>query len=95
MSAGGAAGPCTGHRAKLPAMSSQGGEASAETYRETCLLLAGVIERQQRAIDLQLLAARELSEAAKEQSRIISTLLVGDPSAALSLPLPQTGEDSR
>ena len=68
-------------------------EASAESYRETCLLLAGVIERQQRALDLQLLSARELSEAAKESSRIISTLLVGDPSAALSLPQPQKPED--
>ena len=74
-------------------MSSQEEGASAESYRETCLLLAGVIERQQRALDLQLLSARELSEAAKESSRIISTLLVGDPTAALSLPHAGIKED--
>ena len=58
----------------------------ASTHRDACLLLVGVIERQQRALDLQLLAARELSEAVKEASGIITTLLVGDPSAALALP---------
>ena len=67
-------------------MASEAGDAPIESYREASLVLAGVVERQQRALELQLLAARELSEAVKEASAIISTLLVGDPSAALSLP---------
>ena len=71
---------------RLPGMSSEAGEVPIENYREANLLLAGLIERQQRALELQLLAARELSEAVKEASGIITTLLVGDPSAALSLP---------
>ena len=62
----------------------------AATHRDACLLLVGVIERQQRALDLQLLAARELSEGLKEASEIVSTLVVGDPSAALSLPRAHT-----
>ena len=66
----------------------------AATHRDACLLLVGVIERQQRALDLQLLAARELSEAVREASGIITTLLVGDPSAALSLPSTHTESGS-
>lgn len=79
---------------RLPGMSSEAGEPPAESYREACLLLSGVIERQQRALDLQLLANRELSEAVKESSAIISALVMGDPSVALSLPRLQTGDES-
>lgn len=57
-----------------------------ENYREASLLLVGVIERQHRALELQALANRELSEGLKEAMGIVSTLLVGDPSVALSLP---------
>ena len=67
---------------------------TVESYRDACLLLVGVIERQQSAMNLQLLAGRELSEAVKEASGIISTLLVGDPSAALSLPSTHTESGS-
>ena len=75
-------------------MSSEAGEVPIENYREANLVLAGLVERQQRALELQLLAARELSEAVKEASAIISTLLVGDPSAALSLPSTHTESGS-
>ena len=64
--------------------------AEAATYRDACLMLVGVVERQHRALELQALATRELSEGLKEASEIVSTLVVGDPSAALSLPRAHT-----
>ena len=68
--------------------------AQAETYRDACLQFVGVVERQHRALELQALATRELSQGLKEATEIVSTLLVGDPSAALSLPSTHTENGS-
>ena len=51
-----------------------------ERLRDASILQQAVIERQQRALDGHAKASQELSEVLLEQSRIISTLLVGDPS---------------
>ena len=51
-----------------------------ERLRDALLLQQDTFERQQRAYDLQARATQELSGALQEQAKIISTLLVGDPS---------------
>ena len=50
----------------------------AERFRDAALLLRAVIERQQRASELQAAAVKELEAALADQSQIILTLLVGD-----------------
>ena len=65
-----------------------------ERLRDAALLQQDTIERQQRAYDLQAQAAQELSEALREQARIITTLLVGDPSVLATSDNPQLTEDA-
>ena len=55
-----------------------------ERFRDAALLQQAVIERLQRAHDLQSQAARELADALAEQARVTSTLLVDDPQVLLS-----------
>ena len=58
-------------------------DVGAERFREAALLLRGVVERQQKASELQNAAIQELEAAVGEQSKIILTLLIGDAEAAL------------
>ena len=70
-----------------------GSSVEVERFRDAALLQQGVIERQQRAYDLQAQAIQELSEARREQDRIITTLLVGDPSVLATSDNPQFTQD--
>lgn len=57
--------------------------ASGEAFRDAALQLQQAMDRQRRALDLQLRAFQELNEAVAEQANVIAGLLVGDPAAHL------------
>ena len=65
-----------------------------ERLRDATLLQQDIIERQQRAFDLQAEATQELSEALREQAKIIKTLLVGDPGVLVASDNSQIKEDA-
>ena len=65
-----------------------------ERFRDAALLQQDIIQRQQRAYDLQAEATQELSEALQEQARIVTTLLVGDLSVLATSDNSQITEDA-
>jgi len=56
---------------------------AGEAFRDAALQLQQAMDRQRRALDLQLRAFQELNEAVAEQANVIAGLLVGDPAAHL------------
>ena len=56
---------------------------TAEGFRDAALQLQQAMERQRRALDLQMQAFQELNAATAEQAQVIAGLLIGDPSASL------------
>ncbi|MEY2474050.1 MAG: hypothetical protein QOK28_3379 [Actinomycetota bacterium] len=56
---------------------------TGEPFRDAALQLQQAMERQRRALDLQLRAFQELNGAVSEQANVIAGLLVGDPAAQL------------
>lgn len=65
---------------RLKALESRtSGSSELERLRDAMLFQQSALESQRRAYDIQAKAAQELVETLEEQSKIISTLLVGDP----------------